>query len=427
MIVKVNLKQTLQLVNNKISIIGAGASGLLSSIILARAKFDVTIFEKNTKIGRKILATGNGKCNISNQNISSKNFFTTYPDFITYSLAQFDYKKFEEFFNNLGLELISNEDGKVYPMSLQASSVVDVLVYEAKRVGVKFVLDTNITQIQYDNSTNLFKLNDKFSSNKLIISSGTKAMAKLGSSDSGFNFAKQFGHDIIEPFASLVQLCSSDKNIQNLSGVKVESSVELLIDNQSINKSIGDVLFTSYGVSGNAILDISREASYSLSLGSKVAIKIDLFPSINKDNLITKLNKRIANSNGKDKYFWLEGFVHTKLAKYIIDNCGIKKEKINANEISKKDINTISYFMKNMKININDTKDFESAEVSAGGIDVSQVNSRSMESNLQKDLYFTGEVLDVDGQCGGYNLHWAWASGYVCANGIVKNYSLNNS
>jgi predicted Rossmann fold flavoprotein len=409
------------LTKKHIAIIGAGASGLLSSIILGRAGFDVSVFEKNGKVGRKILATGNGRCNISNQNISLDNFCSTYKEFVNYSLKQFSYQDFKHFFEKLGLELVVNEKNRVYPMTLQASSVVDILAFEASRVGVKFILNTDIEKVEFNQNNFYLSYQDtqkKF--DKLIIASGSKAMPKLGSSDAGYSFAKSFGHNIIKPFASLVQLKSDDAKIKNLNGLKINAKVELMINKEYVKSSYGDVLFTNYGVSGNAILDISRDASYALELDNLVLLQIDIFPNFSKDVLISKLTKRLKNSTNKDKYFWLEGFLYKKLIKYVVDNCGIKRDVKSASELNKKDIISLVYFLKNMKIAISGTKGLESSEVSAGGVNVSQVEPKSMESKLQKGLYFVGEVLDVDGKCGGYNLHWAWASGYVCANSIIK-------
>ncbi len=416
-----SLKQHLLLNNSSVAIIGAGASGLLSAIILGRAKFNVTVFERNTKVGRKILTTGNGKCNISNINVSSLNYYCHDNTLINHVLKQFNFKKCQELFEELGLDFYIQEDGKAYPQTLQASSVVDVLYYEAKRVGVTFVLNTTIENINYQDNKFTFSSEDNIQSfDKLIVATGSKAMPKLGSCDIGYNIAKDFGHDIVEPFASLVQLVSDNIHIKELSGVKINAKITLEIDKEHIQTRQGDLLFTNYGLSGNTILDISRDSSYALSIGSLVTVKLDIFPQFNKDVLISKLTKRVKNSYNKDKYFWLEGFLHKKLIRYIIDNCGLRNGIVTANEINKKDIMTIVHFMKNIKINIIDTKGFDTAEVCAGGVNIYEIKTKSLESTIQKELYFVGEVLDIDGQCGGYNLHWAWASAFVCANNIVN-------
>ncbi|VAY88047.1 NAD(FAD)-utilizing dehydrogenases [hydrothermal vent metagenome] len=412
-------KQILQ--SNSIIIIGAGASGLLASIILSRAGFKVKVFDKNKKIGRKILATGNGRCNISNQNILSSHFNFNSHSFIKYALKEFDYLKFEQFFQNIGLEFTVNKNKRVYPITLQASSVVDLLNYEALKLGVEFILNTEVNKVIFDKKKFLVYFDDKKQiSDKVIIATGGLAYPRLGSCDAGHKFARIFGHNIIEPFASLVQLCSNNDSIYNLSGVKINAKATLEINGQSYKSITSDILFTNYGLSGDAILDISRDASYFLSVQNDVTVVLDIFPHITKDILISKIIKRVKNSNGKDKYFWLEGFVNKKLIRYIIDNCGINNTIKQALQFNKKDILNLVYFMKNMKVTINSTKGFETAEVSAGGVDLSQIESKTMQSKLQKGLYFTGEVVDVDGDCGGYNLHWAWASGYVCANSIIN-------
>jgi len=411
-----SIKQHLKL-NKKIAIIGAGASGVLCSIVLSRAKFDVTVFEKNSKIGRKILATGNGKCNISNENISQNNYYTTNPDLLNHALKQFGYKEFKAFFENLGMEIMSKENGRVYPFTQQSSTVSNILEYEAKFLGVKFILNTCIEDISYQN--NKFRLNNNdLYFDKIIIASGSAAMPKLGSSDIGYKFAQNFGHSIIEPFASLVQLISDNHNIKQLHGLKIDAKATLEINKEHIMSVTADVLFTNYGLSGNAIIDISREAAYALTMNMQVDVVIDIFPNIKKDTLINILLKRVKNSHNKDKYFWLEGLINKKLIPFLIDNCAIKKDITFASQLNKKDIMSLVYFMKNIKINITGTKGFETSEVSAGGINTFEIDTKSMQSKLQKGLYFIGEVVDVDGQCGGYNLHWAWASGYVCAKNI---------
>ena len=245
-------------------------------------------------------------------------------------------------------------------------------------------------------------------------------MKKLGSSDSGYGFAKSFGHKIIDTFSSLVQLQSDDKKIHALSGVKTYSNVKLFVDKKEIQNIYGDILFTSYGLSGNAILDISRDASYCLSNKKHVEVVIDILPNIQKDKLISLLNKRKMLLKNKNIEFLLESIINKKLIPFIYNKIQISKFKVNIGQLDKKDLINMVYQIKNIKVNITSTKGFESAEVIAGGIDVKNIDYKTMQSNLKKNLYFCGEVLDVDGVCGGYNLHWAWASAYVCANGIIR-------
>lgn len=412
------LQQTSRL-NKNINIIGAGASGLISSILLAKKGFNVTVFEKNSKVGRKILATGNGRCNISNKDLSLNNFFSSQKNFPIYAVEQFNYRVFENFFNNIGLTLIQENGTKIYPMSLQASSVTDILYNEAKQNGVKFIFDCFIQDIQYiDKKYEIGIENKKYYSSKLIIATGSSAMKKLGSSDSGYGIAKSFHHNIIQPFASLVQLVSDDKSLYRLSGVKTNSNIKLYVNNKEIKSLSGDILFTNYGVSGNAILELSRDVSLAKLQKKKIEVLVDIIPNIDKNKFISILEKRKELLKYKEINYLLESIINKKLIPFIYSKLNIAKTKIYIEQLSKKDLIDIAFYMKNIKINITDTKGFENAEVVAGGVDVKDIYDRTMESKLQKGLYFCGEVLDVDGACGGYNLHWAWASGFVCANSI---------
>ena len=406
-----SIQQTSQLIKNtKIVIIGAGASGLITSIFLARNNFNVTIYEKNNKVGKKLLATGNGRCNITNTTISLNNFYSNSDiKLLKDILDTFDFQKCKQFFNNIGVEFTEGENGRIYPMSQTSSSIVNSLEFIAIQAGVTINLNSEIKNIDYQD--NQFILNNSLIYDKLIISTGSIAMPKLGSNDSGYNFAKQFNHTIIKPFPSLVQLVSSNKNLDIISGVKIQGSIA--------NKT-GDILFTKYGISGSTILEISREISYKLQHTKEIIISIDTIPTISKNKLIDTLLQRVKILGDKDIYSWLDGILNKKLARYILDNSNISRSIKYAKFLNRQDILKLVHTIKNLKFTVIDTKGFESSEVAAGGIDLTQINLNTMESKKQKNLFFTGEVIDVDGDCGGYNLHWAWASGYVCANSIIK-------
>ena len=389
----------------KIAIIGAGASGLLSSIILAEKGFDVTIYEKNNKVGKKLLATGNGRCNITNQNIQLSNFYSNSKiSLISSHIKAFDFIKCKEFFNKIGIEFKLGQNGRMYPLSLTSSTVVDLLHYEAVKAGVKIELNSEVLDIKYIH--NIFTLNKNLHFNKLIIASGSVAMPKLGSSDSGYLFAKEFGHKIVEPVASLVQLVSDNKHLDVVSGVKIDA----LIDGKR-----GDFLFTKYGVSGSLILDISRNISKKLQTNQNVKISVDTMPDFTYNTLVDLLEKRMLNLKDKEINLWLDGLMNKKLAKYIILTSKIPSHVKYAKFLTQKDIRSIVNTIKNLEFNIIDTKGFETCEVCAGGVVLSEIDLKTMESKYQKNLFFIGEVLDVDGDCGGYNLHWAWSSAYTLA------------
>lgn len=405
---------------NKIAIIGAGASGLLASIILARKNIDVTVYEKNNKVGKKLLATGNGKCNITNKNIELSNFHGDNILFAKNILKEFNYLECLKFFNELGIEFVEGVKNRIYPQSLQASTVVDLLYYEAKRVGVKFELSAEIINIEKENNNFILETNNyKSPFLKLIIATGSLAMPNLGASDSGYKFAKKFGHTIIKPIPSLVQLISNNKYLNNINGVKLNSSINLFINKKNIINIDGDILFTNYGISGSAILDISRKISKAIDNNEKnIYLIIDLLPNFSLIELKNILIKRLKFTNDKKIDFWLEGLLNKKLTTLILKESNLSKNLIYAKELNIKDIDKIAYTIKNIKFDIINTKSFKNAEVIAGGIDTNEVNSITLESKLIKNLYFIGEILDIDGDCGGYNLHWAWASSFTLADKI---------
>jgi predicted Rossmann fold flavoprotein len=401
-----------------IAIIGGGASALFASIILSKRNFDVVIFEKNAKVGKKLAATGNGKCNITNQDLSLNHYFSTNPSFVKYPIETFGFKEFSKFCETIGLSLISNENGKTYPASLQASSVVDVLYNEALFLGVTFHLNSFIDELKFQEKIEITTDNKIFKFDKVIVATGSIAMEKLGSSGSGYEIAKKAGHTIIEPIASLVQLTSPNEDIYQLNGVKTDSSVTLFINNKSTKTITGDLLFTNYGVSGNTILDLSRDANMALENSFGVDILVDLFPKLDKNKLVSILDNKAKALKGKGVEFLLLSFVNTKLISFIFKKAKIAQHKRKINDLDKKDLLNIAYTLKSIKININGSKGFQYGEVVAGGVCVDEIFNKTMESKKQKGLYFCGEVLDVDGACGGYNLHWAWASAFVLASNM---------
>jgi len=384
----------------RVAVIGAGASGMVSSIVAAKNGHNVELFENSAKVGRKILATGNGRCNITNKHISIKNYHGKEPSFVESALKRFDLKRF---FSELGLEMVEGSKGRLYPMSLQAASVVDFLYHEVLNRGVKVHLSHRVEKIEYING--LFMVEGR-EFDAVIISTGSQAMPSLGSSDSGYGFAREFKHQIIKPFASLVQLVCQDKMVTSAAGVKLDADLDIFVDGDSKMQVRGDLLFTNYGLSGSAILDISRVASKALSQKKEVSIQIDLMPELSQDGLKSLLLKRLKLD--LPLKLWLNGVVHKKLIDLIISQAKLSNETIN-----KKTVNKLAYIIKNLRVKVDDTKGAKSCEVMAGGVSTKDIDPKTMESKLVLGLYFCGEVLDIDGDCGGYNLHFAFSSGYL--------------
>jgi len=390
-------------------IVGGGASGLMASISASRAGTKVTILEQNSKIGRKISISGNGMCNISNRYISPNRFYSSNPQFIVDFLDGYGFEEVEKFFISIGLELTEGKDGKIFPLSYQASTVIELLEYEATKLGVEIIYNTQVTKIINNSDFVVETTQGEFRAEKLLIASGSLAYPKLGGSDLGYKFAEDMGHTIVERHPSLVQLCSNESWTKSISGVKVYSRVKLYSNREYIGERTGDVLFTDYGVSGLAILDISREASIRLSQHEHCQLSIDLMPDISRDRLINFLLNRVDETSQKPISLWLMGILHKKLTNIIIEDssCRVEKEC----DLNRREIIKLVYSIKNLKITITDTKGWGGAEVSTGGVDTLEVNPKTMESRIVPNLYFAGEVLDVDGDRGGFNFHFAWVGG----------------
>lgn len=398
---------------SRVAIIGAGASGLVCAIEAARKGLHVTLFEKNGKVGRKILATGNGKCNISNEKISLERYHGASVGFAKEALRRFDTFTCKAFFRSLGLEMREGEEGRLYPMSHQASSVVDMLLHEVRSLYVSIVLESEVSKIEKKGAEFILHVNAQTHVfDACVIATGSVAMPTLGSSGSGYAFAKSLGHSVIEPYPSLVQFVCDEPHLKEVSGVKMDANVELYIANQKCQSVQGDLLFTAYGLSGSAILDLSRKASHALVHDESVHVVLDLLPMLSREALTSLLQKRLSVAKDKSLSLWLEGMIPKKLAHFIIENTRLTHIK-EASTLGVKEIKKIVFALKALRLHVKATKGFESAEVCAGGVDVSELDAKNLMSKKIANLYFCGEVLDIDGDCGGFNLHFAWASGYL--------------
>ncbi|MEA2100818.1 MAG: NAD(P)/FAD-dependent oxidoreductase [Campylobacterota bacterium] len=394
----------------KIAIIGAGASGLLCAIECAKSsKCEVNIFEQNSKCAKKILVSGNGKCNITNISTTQNDYFSQNPSFVNYALENFNFYQFEKFCFSIGLLLETKDDGKVYPLSDEAKSVASLFINYAKNLGVKFHTDSKITDIK--------KLINCY--DKVVIATGSEAASHLGGNDDGQRFAKECGHNIIPTYPSLVQLKLEGSNFAKMSGVKIDGEVTILINNKAVSTTSGDILFTNYGVSGFAILDISQLASESLINYQAVDIVINLLPKFNAQKLSTHIMKIAQNLPTISLLDLLHGITTIKIAKTILDELNIEHNLL-AHTLNTKLSKKIANQMLNWKFEVTDTHGFRHAEVSGGGVDTTEINHKTMESLKQKNLYFCGEVLDVLGRRGGFNFAWAWSSGYMVAKDINK-------
>jgi len=393
--------------SKNIAIVGAGASGLLSAIFCAKAGNSVTVFEQNSKPAKKILVSGNGRCNITNTNITKDDFFSDNSEFVSYALKEFGFKEFENFSSSIGLLLDIKEDGRVYPLSNEAKSVAKIFEDYAKGLGVIFHTDNKITDIQ--------ALLKKYDS--VVIATGSEAASHLGGNSDGQSFAKEFGHTIVPTYPSLVQFHLPSAIAHKMSGAKINGEVTLLINSQKESSCSGDILFTNYGVSGFAILDISQSASQALLNYSAVDISINLLPHFNQQKLSQHISNLAQSLSGFSVLDILVGLIPIKIAQGVFESLKLSND-LQAKDINIKLAKKIANTLLNWKFEVSDTHGFRHAEVSGGGVDTREINPKTMESLKCHNLYFCGEVLDVVGKRGGYNFAWAWASAYVAAQNI---------
>ncbi len=413
--------------NLKIAIIGAGAAGIIAAITAKRLNknIEVDLFDANKGIGKKILASGNGRCNISNSDVRVKNYLGENPDFTSYALKEFDFKAFEKFCKSIGLLLDIKETNKVYPLSNEAKSVTRLLELTLDSLDVKVYLDSLIQDINKVST----KENEKFSIktsdkeytqyDKVLISNGLAAAPQLNANESGLDFASKFGHSFNPTYPSLVGLHTDAIYHSRLQGVKKECNVSLFINGQLEQEILGDVLFTKYGVSGFAILDISQIAAYNLSLYQDVKIAINFFPKLHRNDLSDQIQSLFKTAPKQKALDILTGMVSNKIAPVLLEICKIDIET-KAEQVNAKQIKAISYQLNQWKEKITDTQGFGHAEASGGGVRTDEVDNKTYESKKCKGLYFAGEVLDIVGNRGGFNLQFAWASGYLAGKALLR-------
>lgn len=367
----------------------------------------VDIYEQNKNIGKKILVSGNGKCNITNSFADVCDYSSQNPEFAKFALKSFPFGEFEKFALDVGIILDTKKDGKTYPLSYEAKSVVTLLQNKALMLGIDIKTSTKITTIK--------PLFEKYDA--VVVATGSQAAPHLGGSNDGYSFASEFGHNIITPYPSLVGLELYHDIHSKMEGVKLNAEVSLFLNNKKTSIYGGDILFTSYGISGLAILDISTEVSQAILEYQKTDISINLMPTYTPQKLLSVLQKVIKNTtNILDA---IHAILPIKVAKTLLDTLNIDHNTKWQNP-NTKDIKKIINKIQNFKFEVKATHGFRHAEVSGGGIDTTQIDPKTMCSLLQKNLYFCGEVIDIVGRRGGFNFAWAWASGHLAAKDIQR-------
>lgn len=383
----------------KIGIIGGGAAGLAAAIVSGKvlraaeecSGLQIDLIEKNSECGKKLLATGNGRCNITNTNAE-------------------DYQVSESFFNDLGILLSSEDEGRMYPYSKQAKTVRDILVDAARQYGINICTNLQIKSIEERGG--IFVLKDSegciYEYDKIIITTGGKAGIQYGSEGDGLKFARNFGIDVTPVLPALVAMTygeNSKFNLKALKGVRANVNLTLKIGGESVATEKGEIQFTDYGLSGICIFNLSRHLKNAPRVNNELAeckVKIDFVPELNEKSLVSLFKNRLPAG--------LKGIVNEKIERVFLDG------GLDPNTQAEKTAKALKAF----SVNINGTKGWKEAQVTTGGVNPLRVDPVSMESLDVDNLFFAGEILDYDGPCGGYNLNWAWSTGIKAGLGAIN-------
>lgn len=388
-----------------ILIIGGGAAGLAAAVSARKANKNITIgiVEKNDRVARKIHATGNGRCNYTNMDIKSQYFFGE-KEFVEKILAQFGAEDALSFFAELGIRH-RVEDGRVYPLSNQASAIADCLRLYLMENRVDFITDTFVSDIDIDENGSFYV--GRLKADKVIVATGGKASPSLGSDGSGYKLLQKFGHTLSETKPALVSLKTNTDIIKGLKGVKVFARVTLSDKGKRVANDCGEVLFTDYGLSGIPVMQISRFAKKGMH------ITVDMLPDLSENEVVGEIYYRIRLLPEREGAELFAGLVNKKIAVPMLKYANVSKSDVKAKNFTGENVRKCADFLKGLELTVLGDNGFNNAQVCAGGIEFDAFSPFTMESKLQKGLYTAGEILNCDAICGGYNLHWAWATGTI--------------
>lgn len=401
---------------NEIIVIGGGASGMMAAITAAEAGSQVLLLEQKEIPGKKLMMTGNGRCNFTNTNQSPNDYRGADPDFAWQVLRHFTYQDTLRFFMKLGI-YSRNRNGYLYPYSDQAVSVVEALKLELRRLGVEIRTGCAVKDISVkkENGKRFFKIQaekENFQAAAVILAAGSKAAPKSGSDGSGYALARKLGHTIRPVLPALVQLRCREKSYKQLAGIRTQAKITLYLDGETADTDTGELLFTEYGISGIPVFQVSRFASLGLARKCAVYAVLDFMPDFTEEQFLQFMKDRIRNHPERTAAEFFTGLFHKKLAAMLIRISGVHDDWV-VGELSLEQIRKLCRAVKQYRTEIIGTNSFDQAQVCAGGAATVEIDADTMESRLCPGLYFSGEIVDVDGKCGGYNLQWAWTSGYV--------------
>lgn len=402
----------------KVAVVGGGAAGMMAAVQAAYAGARVTVYERNDRVGKKILSTGNGKCNFSNEDMRAACYYGSGAGYVDGFYKQFGVAETKTFFRELGMR-IKDRNGYLYPASEQAATVLDVLRYEMERLGIEICAGCRVTGIDgpgnpgcrltLETETAAYK---KRTYDAVILACGGRAAPKTGSDGTGLAMAKRLGHRIVPTVPALTALRCRETFWKQVAGVRCEARLMLYIDGNGVSSVQGELQLTDYGISGIPVFQFSRIAAYALQEGRTVTVKIDLMPDPGAaDTQEAFWAQRWERQKGQSMEQFVTGTVNKKVGLLLLKLVGIRETETVC-EIEGARRRKLEQLFYAFEVTVKGTNSFEQAQVCAGGVDFAEVTDR-LESVRRPGLFFAGEILDIDGICGGYNLQWAWSSGAV--------------
>ena len=405
-----------------VAVIGGGAAGMMAAIEAARAGAIVTLIEKNAQLGKKLGTTGNGRCNYTNLNMVDRiggKFRGFHPEFAEAALDVLPPEAVLDWFREIGVEP-RFRGSYVYPNSDQASAVVDALREELHRLSVKVHYNAEVKSVQrVDDTYFLIQCVDAVvKADRVILAAGSKAAPKTGSNGDGYFIARKLGHRIVPYVPALCGIRCAGDAFKALAGIRTEAALELVVDGHCVDREAGELQLVDYGISGIPVFQLSRYAAYALQEGKKAAVYINFLPGFTdkaedpKERALQLFQQRQQRLVGRKMESFFTGLLHQKLGQLLLRMANVRPE-LQVTELSGKQLRSLASLSVRFKAECVEMNGFQQAQVVAGGVDTTEVDPDTMASRLVPGLYFAGEVLDIDGICGGYNLQWAWASGYV--------------
>ena len=390
-----------------IGVIGGGASGMAAALAAAEnTQAQVLLFERQARVGRKLQATGNGRCNLSNIHALERGYHGDDPDFSNSALQSFSPSQTLDWFRGLGLVTVTEDSGRVYPYSDQANSVVDVLRFSLDKPNIRLLTGCEVRRVRrVDGIFRVETVDESYICDKVIIACGGLAGTKLGGSMAGYQLLRGMGHKMTKLRPALVQIKSSWPGITALKGVRANCTASILCDGMVTAVSTGEIQFTEYGLSGPVIFEVSRDVCQG---NGEWLCRLDFMTEWSENELFDHLSRRKGSGLLSEEL--LTGVLHNRLGRVLVQSAGIRGQTPIA-ELTDEQLRAVCESVKAFVVGLKEPMGMDSAQVTAGGAVTEEFNSATMESKRIPGLYACGEVLDVDGDCGGYNLQWAWSSG----------------